>query len=86
MDLSYKGSLVQKDPRLVPWFRVPGRASRKHRIVFGHWSTLGYVAEHNVWALDSGCLWGGHLTAVRIRRKKPIKVFDLDCPGYLEPG
>ncbi|KAA6187675.1 symmetrical bis(5'-nucleosyl)-tetraphosphatase [Thiohalocapsa marina] len=70
----------------VPWFKVPGRASREHRIVFGHWSTLGYLAEHNVWALDTGCLWGGRLTAVRIRRKKPIKVFDLDCAGYQTPG
>jgi bis(5'-nucleosyl)-tetraphosphatase (symmetrical) len=70
----------------IPWFKVPGRATRDERIVFGHWSTLGYLAEHNAWALDSGCLWGGTLTAVRIRRKKPIKVFDLDCTGYLEPS
>ncbi|ESQ15061.1 MAG TPA: symmetrical bis(5'-nucleosyl)-tetraphosphatase [Chromatiaceae bacterium] len=70
----------------IPWYKVPGRATRDKRIVFGHWSTLGYVAEHNVWGLDSGCLWGGKLTAVRIRRKKPIKVFDLDCVGHLEPG
>lgn len=69
----------------IPWFKVPGRATRDQRIVFGHWSTLGYRAEHNAWALDSGCLWGGKLTAVRIRRKKPIKVFDLDCVGYLQP-
>jgi bis(5'-nucleosyl)-tetraphosphatase (symmetrical) len=70
----------------IPWFKVPGRATREERIVFGHWSTLGYLAEHNAWALDSGCLWGGKLTAVRIRRKKPIKVFDLDCTGYLAPN
>ena len=70
----------------IPWFKVPGRAPRDNRIVAGHWSTLGYVAEHNIWALDTGCLWGGSLTAVRIRRKKPIKVFELDCVGYQEPG
>jgi bis(5'-nucleosyl)-tetraphosphatase (symmetrical) len=70
----------------IPWFKVPGRATRDDRIVAGHWSTLGYVAEHNIWALDTGCLWGGSLTAVRIRRKKPIKVFELDCVGYQEPG
>ena len=57
----------------IPWYKVPGRATRDKRIVFGHWSTLGYVAEHNVWGLDSGCLWGGKLTAVRIRRKNPSR-------------
>jgi bis(5'-nucleosyl)-tetraphosphatase (symmetrical) len=70
----------------IPWFKVPGRASRDTRIVFGHWSTLGYAAEHNVWGLDTGCVWGGSLTAVRIRRKRPIKVYDLDCLGYQTPG
>ena len=75
LELSYKGSLVHKDRRLVPWFRVPGRATKKHRIVFGHWSTLGYVASHNVWALDSGCLWGGRLTALRLGSEpEPIQV------------
>ena len=69
----------------LPWFKVPSRASRETRIVFGHWSTLGYTAEHNVWALDTGCVWGGSLTAVRIRRRQPIKVYDLDCPGYQTP-
>jgi len=70
----------------LPWYKVPGRASRETRIVFGHWSTLGYAAEHNVWALDTGCVWGGRLTAVGIRRKRPIKVYDLDCPAYQTPG
>jgi bis(5'-nucleosyl)-tetraphosphatase (symmetrical) len=70
----------------LPWFKVPGRASRETRIVFGHWSTLGYAAEHNAWALDTGCVWGGRLTAVRIRRKRPIKVYDLDCQGHQTPG
>jgi bis(5'-nucleosyl)-tetraphosphatase (symmetrical) len=70
----------------LPWFKVPGRASRDLRIVFGHWSTLGYLAEHNVWGTDTGCVWGSKLTAVRIRRKQPIKVYDLDCAGYQTPG
>ncbi len=70
----------------LPWYKVPGRASRETRILFGHWSTLGYIAEHNVWALDTGCVWGGSLTAVRVRRKRPIKVYDLDCVGHQTPG
>ena len=84
--LKEKGRPLSTDEAAIPWFKVPGRATREQRIVFGHWSTIGYLAEHNVWALDSACLWGGRLTAVRIRRKRPIKVFDLDCDGYLTPG
>ena len=84
--LSEKAIPGDQPDHAIPWFKVPSRATRDERIVFGHWSTLGYLAEHNAWALDSGCLWGGKLTAVRIRRKKPIKVFDLDCTGYVEPS
>lgn len=84
--LDQKGPIGSQPDNALPWFRVPGRASRDDRIVFGHWSTLGYSAGHNVWSIDTGCLWGGRLTAVRIRRKKPIKVFDLDCSGYLSPS
>lgn len=70
---------------LVPWYQVPGRASAGERILFGHWSTLGYWAGDNVWALDSGCLWGGRLTAIRVRRRKRIRVYALSCPGYVKP-
>jgi bis(5'-nucleosyl)-tetraphosphatase (symmetrical) len=63
----------------MPWFAVPGRASRDTRIIFGHWSSLGYLAEHNVWALDSGCLWGRELTAIRVRKSKPIEPVSIRC-------
>jgi bis(5'-nucleosyl)-tetraphosphatase (symmetrical) len=44
-------------------------------MVFGHWSTLGFYQGHNVWALDSGCLWGGRLTALRLGSEpEPIQV------------
>ncbi len=50
----------------IPWFRVPGRRSAGARIVCGHWSALGYVDEGGVLALDTGCIWGGTLTAQRL--------------------
>jgi bis(5'-nucleosyl)-tetraphosphatase (symmetrical) len=50
----------------MPWFRVPGRRSAGARIVCGHWSALGYRDEAGVLALDTGCVWGGTLTAQRI--------------------
>ncbi len=50
----------------LPWFRVPGRASAGLCIVCGHWAALGRHREAGVWAIDSGCVWGGALTALRL--------------------
>ncbi len=71
-------------PALLPWFEVPGRASRAARIIFGHWSTLGFVNAHGVIGLDTGCVWGGSLTAVNL--DQPIKPISVSCAGYQEPG
>jgi bis(5'-nucleosyl)-tetraphosphatase (symmetrical) len=58
---------VEKAPAgLLPWFRVPNRRSRDLRIVFGHWSALGFYDADNVLNLDTGCVWGSRLTAVRL--------------------
>ncbi len=84
--LKEKGPPAAQAQDVLPWFRVPGRRSRDERILFGHWSTLGYLAEDNIWSLDSGCLWGGALTAIRVRRKKAFATIALDCPGYAKPG
>lgn len=51
---------------MVPWFRTPQRAARDTRLVFGHWSTLGLLQEPGLLALDTGCVWGGTLTAMRL--------------------
>ncbi len=52
----------------MPWFAVPGRRTRRTPVVFGHWSTLGRVAwpQANVHGLDTGYVWGGRLTALRL--------------------
>lgn len=68
---------------LLPWFEVPDRASRDTRIVFGHWSTLGYVNAHGVIGLDTGCVWGGSLTAVNL--DQVIRPISVECPGYRAP-
>ncbi len=61
---------------LLPWFKVNKRKNRDVRIIFGHWSTLGYMNDENLIALDTGCVWGGELTAIRIDQKnsKPVSV------------
>jgi bis(5'-nucleosyl)-tetraphosphatase (symmetrical) len=59
---------------LKPWFACPTRRSTSLKIVFGHWSTLGYYQDSNVLALDTGCLWGGALTAARLDLKELVIV------------
>lgn len=66
----------------LPWYAAPGRASRDHTLIFGHWSALGLLQEARLLALDSGCLWGGSLTAVRLEDRR---VFQLPCRRQVEP-
>jgi len=76
---------TQTKAEALPWFEHPHRASRDTRIVFGHWSTLGYLAKHNVWALDTGCLWGGALTMLRIDTDEPAPIHQ-PCEGAQDPN
>jgi len=66
LDMRNKGPLGTQPPGLVPWFYVPGRRSADTRILFGHWSSLGTHVFGNAICLDSGCLWGKTLTALRL--------------------
>ncbi|HEY0064069.1 MAG TPA: symmetrical bis(5'-nucleosyl)-tetraphosphatase [Telluria sp.] len=68
---------------LMPWFEVPGRLSEGQAIVFGHWSARGLVLQNDVIGLDSGCVWGGKLTAVCLDDRTLLEV---DCPQYKRPG
>lgn len=58
-------------PGLYPWFEVPGMRRRETRIVCGHWSALGRFAGLGVYAIDTGCVWGGQLTALRLDGEEP---------------
>ncbi len=84
LGLKYKGPPGTQKKGYLPWFRVPGRASSPAKILCGHWSTLGLRAEHNVWALDSGCLWGGKLTALHLGTQ--FRPLQLPCPGARQPA
>jgi bis(5'-nucleosyl)-tetraphosphatase (symmetrical) len=84
LDLEHKGPPGTQPDGLTPWFEIPGRASANQHILFGHWSTLGEVSGHNVYPLDTGCLWGGHLTAMRIDEKPYIKT-SIACPEAQKP-
>lgn len=84
MDLRPKGRPGTQAAHLMPWFQVPQRRSRDLRVVFGHWSTLGVWNSDGVIGLDSGCLWGGRLTAVRLDAATPV-FHDAACAERLSP-
>jgi len=64
MDLKLKGAADSAPPGWVPWFDHPRRASRATTVIFGHWSTLGLMLRDDAIGIDTGCVWGGKLTAV----------------------
>jgi bis(5'-nucleosyl)-tetraphosphatase (symmetrical) len=68
---SDKGTPGTQRPGLYPWYEVPGQLRRDIRIVCGHWSTLGRFAGLGVHAIDTGCVWGGSLTALRLDSEEP---------------
>jgi len=84
MDFEHKES--DKGPagsELQPWFDLPGRKTADVTVVFGHWSALGVVLRPNLIGLDSGCVWGGKLTAVCLDDRSLLQV---DCPEYRPHG
>ena len=83
MDLRFKGAPTERGD-LIPWFRFPGRRHHDLRILFGHWSTLPIGDYAGAIALDSGCLWGGRLSAVRIDDPQ-LPWFHVDCQPYRDP-
>lgn len=82
--LKHKGPPGSQPASLRPWFEIPGRASRNLNIVFGHWSTLGKRDDPGIYPIDSACLWGGHLTALRIDTAP--QRFNLPCEQLVAPG
>ena len=74
LDMKEKVAPGSQAANLLPWFRVPGRGSVGAKIVFGHWSTLGFHVENDCICLDTGCLWGGELTALRLEDGRRFSV------------
>lgn len=84
VDLKAKGAPGEQPADLLPWFDVPGRASREVRVICGHWSTLGLKRRRDLLALDTGCVWGGSLTAVNLDAEEPP--IQLPCGSHQAPG
>jgi bis(5'-nucleosyl)-tetraphosphatase (symmetrical) len=76
MEFKFKGEVERIPAGYLPWFEVPERKSRKTTVIFGHWSALGLKVTPNVIALDTGCLWGGPMTAIRLEDRQ---LFQVNC-------
>lgn len=82
MEFDYKGEMANIPAPYMPWFDVPNRKTHNVSIICGHWSALGLQQRDNIFALDTGCLWGGKLTAMCLETKVITQVASnlLDKP------
>lgn len=83
LDFIHNGPPGSQPKNLMPWFEVPKRKNANMRIIFGHWSSLGYYEGANCYAIDTGCLWGGQLTALKLGEQ--MQRFSIDCPEAKKP-
>jgi bis(5'-nucleosyl)-tetraphosphatase (symmetrical) len=87
LDFDQKGTPTDKlrTKGLKPWFECDNRKDVDLKIIFGHWSTLGFYHDENVLSLDTGCLWGGALTAARIDLDE-VEIVSVECGVGMEPN
>jgi bis(5'-nucleosyl)-tetraphosphatase (symmetrical) len=83
MEFSHKIGVENLPAGFMPWFDVPGRLNRGACILFGHWAALGLVVRDDVIGLDSGCVWGRALTALRLEDRR---IFQCDCAEMAAPS
>ena len=85
MDLKASGGLKDAPPGYLPWFDVPGRKTAGTPIAFGHWSTLGLLQRPDIISLDTGCVWGGCLSALRLGADGH-ELIQVQCEQAQAPG
>jgi len=86
MDLKSSGGPADAPPGYLPWFDVPGRKSADTTIAFGHWSTLGLLQRPDIISLDTGCVWGGCLSALRLVAPRAYELIQVKCEQAQAPG
>jgi bis(5'-nucleosyl)-tetraphosphatase (symmetrical) len=80
LNLLETGDPVSAPPGYMPWFKVPNRKTKQYKIIFGHWAALqGKANTANIYALDTGCVWGGALTALRLEDERVFSVASGFC-------
>jgi bis(5'-nucleosyl)-tetraphosphatase (symmetrical) len=86
MDLKASGGLADAPPGYLPWFEVPGRKTAQDTIAFGHWSTLGFMQRPGIISMDTGCVWGGCLSALRLGDAGAHELIQVKCEQAQAPG
>lgn len=86
MEFATKDSAENAPPGFMPWFEVPGRRTADITVAFGHWSTLGWLGRSDVWSLDTGCVWGGCLSAMRLGEDGQRSLVQVACEQAQRPG
>jgi bis(5'-nucleosyl)-tetraphosphatase (symmetrical) len=87
MEFDSKDGAAAPPAGFMPWFDVPGRASAAATVAFGHWSTLGWKSRPDLLSTDTGCVWGGCLSAVRIGPTlQDRELIQVACPQSQKPG
>jgi len=79
LDFSHSGPPWPARKNLLPWFEMEDRKTEQTRVVFGHWSALGLIVLPNLISLDTGCVWGRQLTAVRLDKRLP-RIVQVEGP------
>ncbi|MES2048211.1 MAG: symmetrical bis(5'-nucleosyl)-tetraphosphatase [Pseudomonadota bacterium] len=82
MDFASKEGMQGAPNGFLPWFDLPNRKSENCTVVIGHWSTLGLLLRPNLISLDTGCVWGGHLSAISLNDRHLIQIA---CPQQQRP-
>lgn len=83
--LKEKGSPDNLQEKHIPWFNVPQRKNKNMNIIFGHWSTMGNHHQPGIYALDTGCVWGGKLTAIKVATNPP-EYIQTNCQAAQNPA
>ena len=86
LDFGTKEGAGSAPPGLVPWFEHPQRQTQGVPMAFGHWSTLGLIQRPDLLALDTGCIWGGKLSAARLAPDGSTEILQIDCEQAQRPG
>lgn len=87
MNLKASGGLADAPEGCLPWFDVPGRRTADAVVAFGHWSTLGFLHRPDLISLDTGCVWGGCLSALKLGAAgSPHELIQVECEQSQVPG
>jgi bis(5'-nucleosyl)-tetraphosphatase (symmetrical) len=89
MEFSVSDGPDAAPPGFLPWFDVPGRQSTGVCVAFGHWSTMGWLDRTDVLSLDTGCVWGGCLSALKLaqdQHEPTRELIQVSCPQAQQPG